>query len=98
MAKKLNMQAALMGQSESRPVAAPLDRSSPVTTAGPHPVAHRAPSRIGKKQIGAWLDPDFDRSLLLIMAKAPTGTDKQTLIAEALNDLFRKYNVPVVRQ
>jgi hypothetical protein len=43
------------------------------------------------------VDPDFDRSLLLIMAKSPTGTDKRTLIAAALNDLFRKYNVPVVR-
>ena len=96
MAKKLSLQAALMGQSESGALAAPVDRQSPATTAA-SPVSNRAPSRVGKKQIGAWLDPDFDRSLLLIMAKSPMGTDKQTLIAEALNDLFRKHNVPVVR-
>lgn len=97
MAKKPNMQAALMGQSAE--AAAPLP--APPVAAAQAPAgptgAPRVPSRVGKKQIGAWLNPDFDRSLLLIMAKAHPRTDKQTLIAEALNDLFRKYNVPVVR-
>lgn len=96
MAKKLNMQAALMGQAEP---AAPEVRKAPAPindTAAPS--GGRAPSRVGKKQIGAWLHPDFDRSLLLIMAKAAPGTGKQDLIAEALNDLFRKHNVPTVNE
>ncbi len=99
MSKKPNMQAALMGQvatpAQAQPAAAP--RAVEAANDAPAAKNGRAPSRVGKKQIGAWLNPDFDRSLLLVMAKSPTGTDKQTLIAEALNDLFSKYNVPTVR-
>jgi antitoxin-like ribbon-helix-helix protein len=63
--------------------------ASPTTT-----TMHKAPSRAGKAHIGAYLNPDFKRSLRLIQAQ--TGEDVQSLIAKALNDLFRAYNVPVI--
>jgi hypothetical protein len=51
-------------------------------------------SRDGKVHIGAYLPPGFKRSLMRV--RAETGEDVQTLIARALNDLFRAHNVPVV--
>ena len=63
-------------------------------TAAPKAAASRAPSRTGKAHIGAYLHPDFKRSLLLV--RAQTGQDVQSLIARALNDLFRAHNVPVI--
>lgn len=58
------------------------------------PLPSRPPSREGKIHVGAYLSPDFKRSLRLVQAQ--TGEDVQTLIAKALNDLFRAHNVPVV--
>ena len=60
------------------------------------PAAYKAPSREGKTHIGAYLHPDFKRSLRLVQAQ--TGEDVQSLIAKALNDLFRAHNVPVIDQ
>jgi len=57
--------------------------------------SYMAPSREGKTNITAYLSPDFKSSLRLIQAR--TGKSLQTLIAEALNDMFGKYDVPVVR-
>ncbi len=54
----------------------------------------RPPSREGKTHIGAYLAPGFKSSLMLV--RAQTGEDAQTLIARALNDLFRAHNVPVI--
>ena len=64
--------------------------------AKPQPVAKptRAPSREGKKHIGAWLNADFEKSLLMV--RASTGAKTHELIALALNDLFRAHKVPVV--
>jgi hypothetical protein len=56
----------------------------------------RPASREGKIHIGAYLDPGFKTSLLLL--RAQTGEDTQTLIARALNELFRAHNLPVVGQ
>jgi hypothetical protein len=50
--------------------------------------------RENKAHIGAWLHKDFKRSLLLV--RAQTGEDVQTIIARALNAEFRAHNVPVV--
>ncbi len=58
--------------------------------------SYKAPSREGKTHIGAYLHPDFKRSLRLVQAE--TGEDVQHLIARALNDLFRAHNVPVIDQ
>lgn len=54
----------------------------------------KPPSREGKTHIGAYLPPGFKSSLRLVQAQ--TGEDTQTLVARALNDLFRAHNVPVI--
>ena len=69
----------------------------PETVKGPaERGGYMAPSREGKTNITAYLSPDFKASLRLIQAR--TGASLQTLIAEALNDLFSKYDVPTVRE
>jgi len=67
------------------------DQAKPSSSPG----SYMAPSREGKTNITAYLPPDYKSSLRLIQAR--TGKSLQTLIAEALNDLFGKYDVPVVR-
>ncbi len=77
------------------PVAAPV--AAPALAEAPRPAAsYKAPSRDGKIHVGAYLNPDFKRSLRLVQAQ--TGEDVQRLLARALNDLFRAHNVPVVDQ
>lgn len=89
-----NLQAAL---ERSRGTATVLSSPLPVA-ASAHPSTSRspskAPSREGKKHVGAYLNPDFQKSILLV--RAQTGKDVQTILAQALNDLFRAHNVPVV--
>ena len=65
-----------------------------VTTA-PSTGGYMAPSREGKVNITAYLSPAFKSSLRLIQARRQVSL--QALIAEALNDLFVKHNVPTVR-
>jgi hypothetical protein len=60
------------------------------------PGSYKAPSREGKTPITAYLSHDFKSSLRLIQAKR--GGSVQELIAEALNDLFAKHNVPTVSE
>jgi hypothetical protein len=62
--------------------------------APPRRVSKPTNSRDGKIHLGTYLDPDFRKSFHMIQAQ--TGKDMQALIAEAFNDLFRKYKVPVV--
>jgi hypothetical protein len=70
---------------EARPAAAP---------AAPEAKPPKLSPRAGKKHVGAHLNPAFTTNLLI--AKARTGKKIETLIAEALNDLFRSLNLPVV--
>lgn len=56
----------------------------------------RATTREGKVQIGAWLSPDYRSGLRAIQVQHPEK-NTQSLISEALNDLFEKYRVPTVR-
>lgn len=75
---------------EARPSHAPAPeppKAAPVAVAKPSP-------RAGKKHVGAHLNPAFTANLL--MAKARTGKKIETLIADALNELFRSLNLPVV--
>jgi hypothetical protein len=44
--------------------------------------------------IGAYLPEGFQTSILAV--RAQTREDVQTLLARALNDLFKAHNVPVV--
>ncbi len=55
---------------------------------------YTAPSRAGKVNITAYLSPDYKSNLRLVQAR--TGHTLQTLVAEALNDLFQKYDVPTI--
>jgi hypothetical protein len=68
--------------------AAPLERTAPRRK---KPAAE---GREGKVHLGAYLDPDFRKSFRMVQAQ--TDKDMQELIAEAFNDLFRKYKVPVI--
>ena len=76
-----------------------LERATGRTTAAVHPAPATAttakvPSREGRIHIGAYLHPDFKTSLRLVQAR--TGKDIQTLLAGALNELFRAHNAPVI--
>lgn len=68
----------------------------PSVKEAPRATSSRQPSRQGKKNIGAWLDPNFTKSLRLVQIRKETGVYLDDLIAEALNDLFQKYDVPTV--
>jgi hypothetical protein len=61
---------------------------------GDHSAETKASGRESKAHVGAYLDPGFRRSLRMVQAQ--TDKDIQELLAEALNDLFRKYNVTTV--
>jgi hypothetical protein len=72
-------------------------RSLPLTTPDSHPKPlGKAPSRVGKENIGTWLHPDFKKSLRLVQLRKPNKVYLDDLVAEALNDLFLKYDVPTV--
>jgi hypothetical protein len=96
MSKVSVLQASLEKTSGKLPASAQLP--APAVTAAPSPArsAYKAPSREGKIHIGAYLHPDFKRSLRLVQAQ--TGEDVQTLVVRALNNLFSTHNVPVVDQ
>lgn len=49
-----------------------------------------APSRIGKRSVSGHFEPTVARQLRILAAE--TDRTSQDLIAEALNDLFRKYD------
>ena len=51
------------------------------------------PYRAGRVNITGYFDPAVKQSIRLIQSKHPDRT-VQDLLAEALNDLFAKYNVP----
>ncbi len=74
------------------PVVALAEVRSPSPEAAPPKPSARA----GKKHIGAHLNPAFTTNLLI--AKARTGKKMETLIAEALNELFRSLNLPVIEE
>jgi hypothetical protein len=85
--------------SAASPPAAPVQVSTPPAApepVAPKPASFKAPSREGKIHIGAYLHPDFKKSLRLVQAR--TGKDLQALLADALNELFRTHNAPVIDQ
>ena len=53
-----------------------------------------APSRADKVPIYAWLSKDYKRSIRMIQVNHDRSM--QSLIAEGLNHVFEKYNVPTV--
>jgi len=56
--------------------------------------AKPATGRAGQIHLGAWVAADYGKSLMLAQVK--TGRKKHELIREAYNDLFAKYDVPVI--
>lgn len=86
--KMAALQTALKAKLEPSPEP---DRDPSPSTKGAY---YTAPSRAGKTNVTAYLSEDYKRNLRLIQAQA--GRSLQTLIAEALNDLFAKYDVPTI--
>jgi hypothetical protein len=58
------------------------------------PQSYKAPSRKGKRPVTAYLSPNCQRGLRLIQAR--NDDSLQDPIAEALNELFAKHDVPTV--
>ena len=100
MVKRNSMAEALSqaaGHAYSRPPASevPESRQAPLAITGPDfPRSTTAPSRIGKKPITGFFDPAVSRQLKKL------GADRdhtiQDLLQEALNDIFRKYDLPPI--
>jgi hypothetical protein len=65
-----------------------------IAPARPKPAEAPKAAREGQIHLGAWVSGDFKKSLLLAQVK--TGRKSNELIREALNDLFAKYDVPVI--
>jgi len=57
----------------------------------------KPPKHSGKETISTWLHPDFKKSLRLVQLRKEGKVYLDDLIAEALNDLFRKYDAPLVK-
>jgi hypothetical protein len=85
---KGNMAALQSALKSKSPAVSPLPAAVAVTP------SYAPPSRAGKTNLTAYLSRDYKANMRLIQAK--TGRSLQTLIAEALNDLFAKYDVPVI--
>lgn len=83
---KTKLSSALLEQAASK--AAPQPR-----TAAPVPKgdATEKPDRTGLVNISAYYPAEVKASLRIVQAK--TGKNVKQLLGEALNDLFRKYNV-----
>ena len=97
MSKIASLQAQLERKTARPPLPEPAaqvvaDAPKPAAVATPRPA--KASSREGKVHIGAYLPEGFQTSILAV--RAQTREDVQTLLARALNDLFRAHNVPVV--
>jgi hypothetical protein len=71
--------------------------AAPVVAPATAATYYKAPSRAGKLHVSAWLSADYKTSLRAIQMKHP-DKNLQSLLMEALNDLYSKYNVPVIRE
>lgn len=100
MSKMDGLQQALRANSGKASPERPESQPMP-TTANKPPRAAKPSSREGKEYTGAWLNPDFGTSLRLVQLHRRRNAEGKKvflddLIAEAFNDLFRKYDVPTV--
>lgn len=64
--------------------------------AGKPSVSKKSPSREGKENVSVWLHPDFKKSLRTVQLRKDGKVYLDDLMAEALNDLFQKYDAPTV--
>lgn len=81
---------ALRTQTKRRQPAA----TAEVATSEPKRTTTVAASRQGLQNIAFYALPQYKRGLRLVQAK--TGCNMQSLMTEALNDLFRKHGVPAL--
>ncbi len=100
MTKASTLQAALSGGSGKERAAAspstpPQDEISSETRRH-RPTTARTPSRADKVNVSGWFDPAYKRSMRMV--QAITDKKLEALLAEAMNDLFAKYDVPQVRE
>jgi len=85
--KRVNMLTALEQQAKGPvPESAKLEKPVSIST-------YKQPSRTGKVNVTGYFAPAVKSSFRMIQTKHPEMTI-QDLLAEALNDLFAKYNVP----
>jgi hypothetical protein len=103
MAKMNALEEALRNSSGKSTAEALVAKPTPREREEPRSRGAKTASREGKEHIGAWLNPDFNTSLRMIQLHR--GRDAQgnrvylaDLMAEALNDLFLKYDVPTVQR
>ena len=94
MSKIASLQAGLSRAAGRQAAPATISAPEATETPRPQPASIKAPSREGKVHVGAYLPAGFKSSLRLVQAQ--TGEDTQTLIARALNELFRGHTVPVI--
>ena len=86
------MQAALERQAKGHvPEPAAVEQTHQTTS------GHKQPSRVGKVNVTGYFAPAVKSSFRMIQTAHPEKTI-QDLLAEALNDLFAKYNVPQTAQ
>lgn len=84
--KKPNLARALQEASGKAQLPSP----QPESLSPPQETSYLAPSRRGKKAVTGHFDPAVSRQLKRIALEHDTTV--QALLAEALNDLFQKYN------
>lgn len=98
MSKMQNLQHALrQSTGKTIPSPEPVARITPANAPAP-PASQKPSGREGQVNISAWLHADFKSSLRLVQArKGRTAAALQDLMAEALNDLFTKYDVPTIQ-
>jgi hypothetical protein len=94
-----NKIASLQAQLERKAGRPPAPESVPVEVDASQSVAATSRTKVstgraGKVHIGAYLPEGFQTSILAV--RAQTREDVQTLLARALNDLFKAHNVPVI--
>jgi hypothetical protein len=92
MAQALSVAA---GHSFSRPTHSPaILEPQPPEKIRPHSLRAVPPSREGKKPVTGFFTPEISRQI----KKLGLDQDKtmQDLLQEALNDLFRKYDLPPI--
>lgn len=101
MSKLQNLQQALNSTSGKATIAKPAPVKATSDAKQPAPRA-KSSGREGKEYTGAWLNSDFGTSLRLVQIRKRKDTQGKKvylddIIAEALNDLFIKYDVPTVQ-
>lgn len=87
-----------LGRQRAEAEATDVSAPSVLPTAAPAGQGRRAPSRAGQTNISAWFDTPVKLKLdeLRIARQRALGrrVTQQELLAEAYNDLFKKYGLP----